>query len=460
MLNHANMEIKSDTTIHGLWTSKWAFILATTGAAVGLGNIWRFPYVVGTNGGGAFVLVYLACVLMLGIPLLIAELTLGRRGRQNPIDTMRTLALDSGKKSAWQYAGLLCVLAGFLILTFYSVIAGWALNYVYEAGAGHFKNATPVAIQTLFTSFTANPYRLLLCNTLIMLTTVAIVSLGIKKGIERGLRFLFPSMLLILLILVIYSSTTGFFGESLYYLFRPNFQELSPYTLLVALGQAFFTLSIAFGTIMMYGAYVPQGISIPKTAAIVALGDTLIALLAGLAIFPIVFAHNLAPDSGSGLIFESIPIAFGNMPLGSLFATLFFTMIVFAALTTTISLIEPTVATLMEKTKLSRIRATFIAGFVAWLIGLGPILGFSAWSGFKPFGLNILDFMDALTGNIMVPIGGLLISIFVGWKVKKEFLLEELSTKEQLLFKSWRFSLAFIGPIAISLIFLNVFGII
>jgi len=442
------------------WSSKWAFIFATTGAAVGLGNIWKFPYIAGVNGGGAFVLVYLLCVVCLGIPLMIAEFMLGRYGRQNPINTMRLAATRSGYSSHWKMLGGLCVLAGFLILCYYSVIAGLALNYVFEAILGHFYQASPQQIDNLFARLISNPYNLLLWHSLIIIGTVAIVLLGVRKGLERCVRYLFPAMISILAALVIYAMTTGFFIDGFMFLFKPDFQALTTHSVLVALGQAFFTLSIAFGTIMMYGAYVPRHISIPKTTCIVATADTLIALLAGLAIFPIVFAYQLEPDAGVGLIFQTLPIAFGHIAYGTVFAVLFFTMLVLTAFTTTISLLEPSVAYLIEKFTMSRARAAPIVGFAAWLIGFGTIFSFNIWSEHTLFGLNFFEMLDYVTSNIMLPIGGLLIAVFVAWFMKKEIILQELDIQGKQLFHAWRFSLGFIAPIAIIFIFLDVTGLL
>ena len=451
---------KNDTSVHGEWSSTWGFILATTGAAVGLGKLWKFPYIAGSNGGGAFVLVYLLCIVLIGLPLLITELTLGRAGRQNPINTMEDIAVRSNRRKEWKYIGALCIIAGLLVLSFYSVIAGWGLHYIFEAAMGHFKNATAQEINTLFTSFVENPYRLLTFHTIIMMTTIGMVMFGVEKGIERALRFLFPCVLIILLILVLYSAYSGAFKESIIFLFKPDFHALTANGVLIALGQAFFTLSLAFGTIMMYGAYVPRNVSIPKTSLIVASGDTLIALLAGMAIFPIVFAYGLSPDSGPGLIFLTLPISFGSMPFGSFFATLFFIMLVFAALTTTVSFLEPITATLIEKIKISRTRATLIAGTGVWLFGFISVFSFNIWSGFTIFGLTLFDALDYLTSSIMLPLGGLSIAIFTGWRMKKALLIDELNIGKRFLFRGWYFCVRYIAPIAIIVIFLNVIGII
>lgn len=452
--------ITAKNSIHGQWSSGWAFVLATTGAAVGLGNIWKFPYVTGVNGGGAFVLVYLACILLVGTPLVIAELMIGRRGRQNPVYAMHSIAVASNRNPYWKLAGGLCILTGFLILTYYSVISGWAFNYIVESALGHFKNATPEHVDKLFTALTSNPYRVLFWHTLIMVGATSMVVFGVQKGIERSVRFIFPGLVLILLILVIYAANTGYFREGVLFLFKPDFSALTANAVLMALGQAFFTLSIAYGTIMTYGAYVPHNVSIIKTSFIIAGADTLIAILAGLAIFPVVFAYGLEPGAGAGLIFQTLPISFGNMPYGSTFATLFFIMLVFTAFTTAVSLIEPSVAFLIEKYKLSRINVTIGVGIAGWLLGFISVFSFNIWAEYKILGYSIFTTIDYIATNIMLPLGGLAVAIFVAWAMKKEFVLSELKLKDGLLYRSLNFMLGFIAPIAIILIFLNAMKII
>lgn len=445
---------------HGEWSSRWAFILAATGAAVGLGNIWKFPYIAGENGGGAFVLVYLFCITLIGIPVMLSEIMIGRLGRQNPAFSIRTLAKEANRSRHWYWVGACSILAGFLILSYYSVIAGWALDYVYQAAAGHFYHQSPAQIDSLFTDLINSPVKLIFWHSIIMLSTVGVVICGVEHGIERAVRYLFPSMIILLLIIAGYSYTTGFFGHGLYFLFHPNFHQLSANAILIALGHSFFTLSLATGSIMMYGAYVPKEASIPRAGIAIAAADTLIALLAGLAIFPIVFANGLEPGAGPGLIFKTLPIAFGQMPYGGLFAALFFLMLVFAAFTSAISLIEPTVAWMMEQFEISRRLATSIAGFLIWFLGLGTVFSFNLWKNVQIFGLTIFDALDYLTANIMLPLGGLFIAVFAAWQLKKVTTLEELKFRNGYYYKSWRLLLGIVSPVAISIVFLNVIGVI
>lgn len=447
-------------SIHGEWSSRWAFILAAAGAAVGLGNIWKFPYIAGENGGGAFVLVYLFCITLIGIPIMMTEIMLGRRGRQNPMNTMATLAGESDKPRAWGIVGFCTVLCGFLILSYYSVIAGWALDYVYQAAAGNFTGASTQQIDTLFENLLANPWTLMFWHSTVMLLTTLVVAFGVQKGIERAVIYLFPAMVVLLIVIAGYSIETGYFGHGLRFLFTPNFYKLKPESVLIAMGHAFFTLSLATGSIMMYGAYLPKDTSIPKAAFYIALADTLIALLAGLAIFPIVFANGLQPGAGPGLIFKTLPIAFGQMPYGQFFATLFFTMLVFAAYTSALSLLEPTVAWLMENFRFHRLHAAVIAGFVVWVIGIGTVFSFNAWSEVKIFGKNFFDALDYLTANIMLPLCGLAIACFAAWQLPKQVTLSELNFRNGYYYLSWRLLMGVFAPIVIIIVFLNAIGIL
>ncbi len=447
------------TSLHGLWTSKWAFMFATAGAAVGLGNIWKFPYIAGVNGGGAFVLMYLGCVVILGIPIMIAEVMIGRRGRRNPAFAIADIATESGHSSLWGLVGYLIILAGFLILSYYSVIAGWALDYVFKAGQGLFVGKNALAIDSLYSHLVSAPWQLLLWHTIIMIATIFVIARGVQKGIEKAIYLMFPTFIILLLIIIGYAIDTGFFGKGLHFLFHPDFAKLSGKNMLVALGHAFFTLSLATGSIMMYGAYLPKDISIAKVSLFVAFADTLVALMAGLAIYPLVFAHGLEPGAGVGLIFKTLPLAFGRMSGGTLIGILFFIMLVFAAFTSAISLLEPTVAWMMERLNWSRLKAAIVSGFVIWVLGIGTVLSFNHWQDYKIFGFNFFEFVDYLTSNIMLPLGGLLITIFAVWIMKKQFVEKELGAKGGVLFYLWYVGMRFIVPIAIIIVLLNALGI-
>ncbi|MCP4041780.1 MAG: sodium-dependent transporter [Gammaproteobacteria bacterium] len=452
--------VESRKSIHGMWSSRWVFILAATGSAVGLGNIWKFPYITGQYGGGAFVLIYLLCVTGIGIPIMMAEVMLGRRGRQSPINTMRTLAEEAGKHPAWQLLGWGGVLAGFLILSYYSVIAGWAVAYVFRTAAGTFTGATAEVVGTVFSGLVGSPERLLAWHTVFITMTTVVVARGVRGGLERAVRILMPALFVLLLILVGYAMSTGKFAEGVRFLFEPNFSNITAEGVLVALGHAFFTLSLGMGAIMVYGSYLPSHASIARTTIFIAAADTLVALLAGLAIFPVVFANGLSTGSGPGLIFETLPIAFGNMDYGNLFGTLFFVLLTFAAWTSAISLIEPAAAWLVENKKLSRAVAASICGIGTWVLGLGTIFSFNIWSEIKLFDKTFFDLMDFLTANIMLPMGGLFIALFAGWVMKREDSRDELKLGDGLAFRGWRFLARFIAPAGVVIIFLNAIGVL
>ncbi len=448
-------------SIHGQWSSRWIFILAATGSAVGLGNIWKFPYIAGENGGGAFVLVYLLCIAAIGIPIMMAEVLLGRRGRQSPINTMKTLAKEEGRSKAWALLGWSGVVAGFLILSYYSVIAGWGLAYVLNAGSGAFTGAPAAEIQSIYTTLVASPGQLIFWHSLFMLMTMLVVARGVKKGLEVAIRFLMPALFVLLLIMVGYAISSGEFVRGLSFLFTPDFSKLSAEGVLIAMGHAFFTLSLGMGAIMIYGSYMPKNASIAKTSIIVALADTVVALLAGMAIFPIVFANALEPGAGPGLIFQTLPIAFGNMPGGSFFGAVFFVLLVLAAWSSAISLIEPAVAWLVENKGWTRVKASAWCGFATWLVGLGTALSFNEWSDYTLWGKNFFELLDFLTSNIMLPLGGLFIALFAAWVMKSSSTADELALEEKgMAYTSWWFLVRFVTPVAVIIIFLNAIGVV
>ncbi len=463
------MSEENSTSIRGQWSGRMAFILAATGSAVGLGNIWKFPYITGENGGGAFVLVYLACIAAIGIPLMMAEVMLGRRGRQSPVNTMRALAAEEGRPVSWSMLGWLGVVAGFLILSYYSVIAGWALSYVFRTASGIFEGATADGVSSIFTGFVSNSESLLAWHTIFMVITMIIVSRGVRHGIERAVTYLMPSLFVLLTILLFYAMSTGSFMQGLNFLFTPDFSKLTPQSVLVAMGHAFFTLSLGMGAIMVYGSYLPKDTSIAKASILIAAADTLVALMAGMVIFPIVFANGLEPNAGPGLIFQTLPIAFGQMEAGVLIGTLFFILLVFAALSSSISLIEPAVAWLVENKGMSRVAASVWCGVLTWLMGVGSVLSFNLWKA-KTWSLTLFgetlfenktffDTLDGLTANIMLPLGGLFIAIFAGWMMRSESSKKELNTTEKG-YTIWINLVRVVAPVAVMVVFLNVIGVI
>ncbi|PLA73815.1 sodium-dependent transporter [Hydrogenovibrio sp. SC-1] len=399
-----------------LWTSQTVFIMAAIGSAVGLGNLWKFPYITGENGGGAFVLVYLLCIVLVGLPVLIAEITLGRAGEANPPQAMANLVKKTGANRLWVWLGFNGLLGGLLILSFYAVIAGWALAYFFDSLFGGFIDMDAQAAQDHFSSFIGSAWQLLFWHTVVMLLTVWIVIQGVRSGIERAINIMMPGLLVILLILLGYAASTGAFAESFEFLFRPDFSKLSANSVLIALGHAFFTLSLGFGTMMVYGSYLPKDYSIVKASIWIAVADTVIALIAGLVIFSIVFGNGLAAGSGPGLLFETLPIAFGQMMGGWFFGTLFFGMVVFAAISSSISMIEPAISWLEQNWNYSRRKAAWTLGGFTWFIGLGSVLSFNVWQDKTFFSdKTFFDSIDFLTSNMMLPLGGLFTAIFVGW---------------------------------------------
>ncbi|MEE9302760.1 MAG: sodium-dependent transporter [Thiotrichaceae bacterium] len=448
----------TEKSIHGLWSGRLAFILAATGSAVGLGNIWKFPYITGENGGGAFVLFYLLCIAIIGIPIMMAEVMLGRRGRQNPIGTMKTLALEENASSKWKWLGGLGVVTGIMILSYYSVIAGWALSYFFEAVAGTFKGISASASAEHFGSLVGSWDTLLGWHTMFMGLTLYVVSKGVRGGLEKAVTLLMPALFILLLIMVGYAMQTGSFQKGLDFLFSADFSKLNKESALIAMGHAFFTLSLGMGAIMAYGSYLPKDVSIAKAGIAIALADTAVALLAGMAIFPIVFANGLEPSSGPGLIFTTLPIAFGQMPFGNIFASIFFLLLIFAAWTSAISLIEPAVAWLVEKAAITRLRATVLMGGVTWLVGIGSILSFNVWSDAKFLDKTFFDWMDYLTSNIMLPFGGLLIALFAGWVMRRNSSQEELGLSSGM-HGLWSFLVKYVAIIAVSIVMLKVSGL-
>lgn len=449
-----------DYTARGLWSSRLAFILAATGSAVGLGNVWKFPYVTGENGGGAFVLVYLLCIAIIGIPIMMAEVFIGRNGRHNPITSFRLVAERNLASPLWRISAIVGMLAAFIILSFYSVIGGWAASYIGHAAAGDFTGGTAESIGDLFGGLLGSPVQLLIWHTVFMALVVLVVSRGLKGGLERAATILMPALFMLLLVAVGYATTTGHFGEAVSFLFSPNFGALTVSGVLVALGHAFFTLSLGMAIMMAYGSYLDRDVSIGRTAISVAIMDTGVALLAGLAIFPVVFANGLEAGAGPGLIFQTLPLAFGNMPFGSLFGALFFVLLLFAAWTSGISLLEPVVEWVEEKTSLARTGSAALVGVLCWALGIASILSLNVWSDITPLamfdrfeGKTIFDLLDYVTANIMLPLSGLLTALFVGWFVARESLKSDLVLSGGT-FGLWYNLIRFVTPIAVVIVFI------
>jgi len=438
------------------WSSRWLFVLAAAGSAVGLGNIWKFPYIAGENGGGAFVLIYLVCIAAVGIPIMVSEVLMGRESRSSPIHAMRKLAKQSGRSNRWSILGWMGVLAGFLILSYYAVIAGWAVHYIWVSGNGSFTGASAQEVGASFDAFLASPMQLIAYQTGFLALTIWIVGRGVSKGLEAAIRWFMPMLFLLLIALLVYAFNSGGFDQGVAFMFDMKWEAITAESWLIALGQAFFTLSLGMGTMMAYGAYVPDDANLGTTVLSVALIDTLIAIAAGLAIFPIVFANGLEVAQGPGLTFVTLPLAFGQMPLGSFFGALFFLLLSFAAITSAISLTEPALAFLVEEYNAKRQRVAISLGVICWVLGLGTVFSFNMWSDVTFVGgLTFFDSVDYFSQNILLPLGGMLITFFAIWMLPKDLVNRQLGIESPVISLLWRLLAGVIAPLCVLAVFLS-----
>lgn len=440
-----------------LWSSKRIFIFAAVGSAVGLGNMWKFPYITGENGGGAFVLVYLACILLIGLPILIAEISIGRHSQLNPDSSYRHWAIENKSSERWRYLGLLGIIAGFLVLTFYSVIGGWSLHYVYQELTWAINKPETLDSAETFSQLITHGHFQLLWHTLFMLCVIICVANGVKKGLEALMRFAIPFMFILLIILLAISIYSGMFSKGLTFLFKPDFSQLTPHSVLIALGHAFFTLSLGLGAMVIYGAYLDKKHRIAPIAVVIVIADTAIALVMGLIIFPILFLYQLEPAQGPGLLFISLPLSFQTMIGGHIAGVLFFTLVFITALTSAVSILEPGVTWLRDKTSLSKSAVTWIAGLTAWLIGVGCALSLGPWQDIHIFmGKNIFDSLDFITSSVMLPLGGLLTALYMGFVIHKSSIAQELSMQPSSMpFTCWYICIKYIAPIGIAFVFID-----
>jgi len=448
--------------VHERWSSRYAFLLAAVGSAVGLGNIWRFPYIAGENGGGTFVLVYVLCIAFIGTPVLMAELAMGRHGRGSAPATMRRLTADAGRGKLWHSVGWFAVITPLFRIVFYGVVAGWSLDYIVLAVTGSFTGIDAEASAGLFASLTGDPIRLAFWQGLFMLLTAIVVARGVRKGLELATKLLMPSLAALVILLVVYAALTADFAGAFRYLFTPDFSKLNGTVVLMALGQAFFTMTIGVGAMITYGAYMSDDVSIPKAAVTIAAADTAMALLMGLAIFPLVFAFGIQPAEGPGLVFVSLPVAFGQMPGGNVFATLFFVLTFIAALTSSIAMLEPIVCWLEEHRGFSRPMSTFVLAAGTWLVGLSAVLSFNLWSEVRPLGFleyfsdkTIFDLFDFMTANVMMPIGALLLALFAGWAMRRDSIQQEVGLPDGTGYRVWIFLLRFFVPAGIAAVLVS-----
>lgn len=445
---------------HEAWSSRRTFLLAAIGSAIGLGNIWRFPYITGVNGGGAFVIIYCLCIVIVAIPLLMAELAIGRRGGQSAIRSMQRLTAESGRSKFWHCIGWLSVVTPTVGLMYYSVVAGWTLDYAIGAAMGTFSGIDARQSSEEFTAMSGNPVRMMLSQGFFVLLTVLIVVGGVRGGLERAVRYLMPGLALILVVLVAYAAVTADLSRALKFLFQPDFSKITASTVLMAVGQAFFSVNVAVGALITYGAYMPRDVSIPKVSAVIAFADTSAALMMGLVIFPLVFSYGLQPGEGPGLVFVTLPIAFGQMPFGGVFGTLFFLLMAIAALTSSIGMLEPSISRLEELSNVRRMPATVVMGICIWLFGLLALFSFNILAGFTPLdhfplfeGKGIFDLFDFVTANVLIPSGGLLIALFAGWMMTRESIRVELGMESAFALWLWRSLVRFVAPLAILAIF-------
>lgn len=437
------------------WSSQLAFVLAASGAAIGLGNIWKFPYMVGTNGGSAFVIVYLICVIIIGLPMLAAEILVGKRARSNPVDALIINANESLKSPKWSLLGWWGLVALVLTLSFYSVVAGWSVYYFFFTVSGAFNNATTQSVISNWSNFMNSPEKMILFNAAFMFLTLWIVAKGVQKGLEKGSKIMMPLLFIILIFLVVYAAITADFKASLHYLFDLNIHKITGSVIINAMGHAFFTLALGVGAMSIYGSYMPKKISIGKSIAAAAILDVFVALLAGIAIYAIIFQYDLNPDSGPGLMFVTLPIAFSHMPLGQYVGGLFFALLFFAAWTSSINMAEPIIGTINERTKLSRAKICWIVGITTWLLGLVSVFSFNLWSQDKLFGsFTPFDLITDSVTNVFLPIGGIFYAIFAGWVMKKKFTKDELNFKSNYLYKTWLVLIRYIAPICVMLVFI------
>ncbi|MEL6861363.1 MAG: sodium-dependent transporter [Pseudomonadota bacterium] len=436
---------KTDT-----WGSRFGFIMAAVGSSVGLGNFWRFPYTAGENGGGAFIIIYLLCVALVGLPLLMAEYGMGRKSGMSAIEGVESLARAESKSGNWGIVGWVGSLTAFFILTFYMVISVWLIAFLMQAPTGKFEGMDAAASASNFTNTIgqgenalARKWEILGLLFLFLCANVYVVGQGVKGGLERVATILMPAFFIMLLVVVGFAVTQGDFGKTAAFLFEPKWQDVGFKTFLSALGQAFFSIGVGVGLMITYGAYLDSETNIPRSSALIVSADTMVALIAGFAIFPIVFMAGLDPAGGPGLFFVSMPVAFGAIPGGTLFATVFFALALFAAFTSSISLMEVGVSWLEERQGVTRFGAAMGVGFVLWMIGAAYV-----------FSLEYLDFVDFMTEGLLLPLGGLLVAIFSGWIISRNMLTSELG--EGTVMNVWRFLIRWFVPPFVA--FVLVFG--
>ncbi|MBE6233240.1 MAG: sodium-dependent transporter [Bacteroidales bacterium] len=437
--------------------SRFGALVAMAGSAVGLGNLWRFPYLVGENGGAAFIIIYILLSFLICLPIFISEFVIGRRSQKNAYAAFR----DLSGGSAWRWVGLFTIIVPLIVLSYYSVIGGWSVEYLLKSCTFSFSGGvSQSSMSTVFSDFVTSTWTPLICHTVFLLVTTLIVAAGIKGGIENFSKIMMPLLFVIVIAIAVYSLTLPGAGKGVDYLFNPDFSKITGKAVAAALGQAFFSLSLGFGTIMTYASYVSRKENIMLQSASTAVSDLMFAIIAGVAIMPAVFAFGLDPQSGPGLVFETLPFVFGQMPAGGVIAILFFAALLVAAFTSSISMLEVAVAYLVEEKKFSRIWACITLFVVCWLVGTLCSLSFGPLSHIEIAGGNLFDFFDNLSSNILMTLGSLFTVLFVGWRMKKSDVYDEFTNGENLstnvkIFGVLWFLIRYVCPVAIIAIFLT-----
>lgn len=444
---------------HEQWATKLGFILATAGSAIGLGAIWKFPYIAGKSGGGAFFLIFILFTLLIGMPILLAEFIIGRHTQKDAVSAYKMFAPNS----AWHGIGILGMITCFILLSFYSVVGGWILLYIVETLLGSLSGLTGDEYGALFDNLIANPAYVIIAQFIFMAITIIVVSRGVQSGIERASKIMMPALFIAFIILIVRSLTLDNIGEGLHFFLYPNFSSLNSSAILFALGQSFFSISVGVSVMVTYSSYLSRKDDLPKSALTIVLMNISISLLAGLAIFPAVFAFGFEPTEGPGLLFVVLPAVFDQMAFGPFFLLIFLILFLFATLTSAFSMVEIIVASAVKDKQEKRKKATWITGLLIFLVGVPSALSFGVLGHIEIFSLSIFDAADFLVSNILMPIGAFLIAIFVGFKIPRKTLLEEMkagSTMAKRIFATWFLLIKYIVPLAIIIVFLDVIGII
>lgn len=438
------------------WTSERLFLLASIGGAVGLGNLWRFPFIAGENGGGAFVLVYLGFVVLIGLPLLLAEFAIGRKGGGSCLSTMENIINTDNVSGFWKSIGWLSLCVPFLGFCYYSSVVGWTIHYSFLGAIGTFDGITPEQSGKIMGDLQSNPSLLIGYHTALISLTVLVVARGLKGGIEKVVKWMMPALFVMLVSLALYASIAGDFGAAVDFLFTPDFSKLTAQSVLIALGQVFFSMAIGVGMMITYSAYLPKSVSLSRASAVVGLGDTLVAILAGLAIFPIVFGFGLSAGEGPHLLFVTLPVGLGSMTGSTLLSTAFFILLFFAGFTSVIGMLEPIVSTLEDRSRFTRSQLATMAGVTIWFVGLAPTLSGNLLSDVRPLwfiplmaDFDIFRVFDFFVASLILPLNGFLIAVFAGWVLMPSSIKQELGLSDGM-FKIWQTLVRYVAPIAVA----------